>query len=224
MPHSWPTIVIGYDTSSLLNASRCRRHDQRTHVLLVRSVRYKIRYCEYGNEETLSWKKIRRPEATTRSPPPVLHSVPKLFVSSPDEAPMPSEPDATADGSKPFAGMRPRSLCVDKTDARKEPSVKRDETASQSTTVVVDVVNPDILSVTAGRKLSWKEKLQARKTGASRPVDVADGVRILPKKQICLVPDFAAQRREQEGDNRLDKSEWRSKVAFGMGNSKKTDR
>lgn len=222
MHHKWPMNAIGHDKGSLFNASRCRHHDQRKHVLHVRSVRYKIRYCEYGNEETLSWKKIRRPEATGSSPP-VLHSVPKPFVSSPDKAPMPSEPDATAGISKPFAGMRPRSLCVDKTDAREEPLMKRDETASQSTTVVVDVVNPDILSVTPGRKLSWKEKLQARKTGASRPVDGADGVRILPKKQICLVPDFAAQRREQEGDNRLDKSEWRSKVAFGMGNSKKTD-
>lgn len=189
-------------------------------------VRYKIRYCEYGNEETISWKKIRRPEATARSSPPLLlvHSEPKPFVSSPDKAPMPREPDATADVSRPFAGMRPRSLCVDKTDAPKESSVKRDERASQDTAVSLDVVNPDILSVTPGRKLSWKEKLQARKTGASKPVDGADGVRIIPKKPICLVPDFAAQRREQEGDNRLDKSEWRSKVAFGMGNSKKPDR
>lgn len=185
-------------------------------------VRYKVRYCEYGNEETLSWKRIRRPEATVRPSPPAAPSVPEPVMSSPDKAPMSSEPDAMTDVSKPFAGMRPRSLCVDKIDARKEPSVKRDVTTSQDA-VAVDVVNPDILSVTSGRKLSWKEKLQARKAGASRPVGGADGVCILPKKQVSLVPDFAAQRRDQEGDNRLDKSEWRSKVVFGMGSSKRTD-
>ena len=49
-------------------------------------------------------------------------------------------------------------------------------------------------------------------------------MRILPKKHISLVPDFLGQRKEQEGEKMLDKSEWRSKVVFGMGGAKNTSR
>lgn len=138
-----------------------------------------------------------------------------------------SEPVLTEeDNSKPFAGMRPRSLCIEHEDPPKTDR-KINNDAESPSAAVVDVVNPVILSTAPGRKLSWKEKLQARKAGASSgsgPSGGADGVRILPKKEISLVPDFAAQRKEEEVKRVLDKSGWRSKVIFGMGGSKRHGR
>lgn len=189
--------------------------------------RYKVRYSEYGNEETISWTRIRRLEsaeavAASEEQTTVEATAvdPFKFPSTGDRS-VDKETAPPTDGeSKPFAGMRPRSLCVVKDSPRQEPEEKTDSyTPAES----ADVVNPVIRSATPGRKMSWKEKLQARKAGANESAG-ADGVRILPKKQISLVPDFLGQRKEQEGERMLDKSEWRSKVVFGMGGAKKTSR
>lgn len=139
-------------------------------------------------------------------------------MASPTKAPASTEPATiTDDASKPFAGMRPRSLCVDKNEPPKDQQ-QSDNDYTMSANGTADLVNPVILSAASGRKLSWKEKLQARRGPAAAGVA---GAKTLPKKTISLVPDFAAQRREQDGQNVLDKSELRTKVVFGMGSSKK---
>lgn len=190
--------------------------------------RYKVRYTEYGNEETIPWVRIRRLESaeavavseqTAAVKPPVAAAPFEFPPTSGDK----SESAPPADGeSKPFAGMRPRSLCVK--DA--PPSEPEEKLGIPSSAESADVVNPVIRCATPGRKMSWKEKLQARKAGAANESAGAgtDGVRILPKKQISLVPDFAGHRKKQEGEKLLDKSEWRTKVVFGMGSAKKTSR
>lgn len=186
-----------------------------------------MRYSDYGNEETISWTRIRRLESaeavaaseeqTTVQP---TAAAPFQFPSTIDRYVDKETAPPTDSECKPFAGMRPRSLCV-----VKDPPLQRTEEEQVSSTPPesADVVNPVIRSATPGRKMSWKEKLQARKAGANESAG-ADGVQILPKKQISLVPDFLGQRKEKEGEKMLDKSEWRSKVVFGMGGAKKTSR
>lgn len=184
-------------------------------------------YSEYGNEETISWTRIRRleyaeagaasEEQMTTEP---TAAAPFEFPSTIERAIDKNSSPPTDGESKPFAGMRPRSLCVVKDPPRQAMEEKQDTSTPAES---ADVVNPVIRSANPGRKMSWKEKLQARKAGANDSAG-AEGVRILPKKQISLVPDFLGQRKEQEGEKLLDKSEWRSKVVFGMGGAKKTSR
>lgn len=186
-----------------------------------------MRYSEYGNEETISWTRIRRLESaeavvaseeqTTVQP---TAAAPFQFPSTADTS-VDKETAPPTDGEcKQFAGMRPRSLCVIKDPPLQQTEEKQDSSAPPES---ADIVNPVIRSATPGRKMSWKEKLQARKAGGNESAG-ADGVRILPKKQISLVPDFLGQRKEQDGEKLLDKSEWRSKVVFGMGGAKKASR
>ncbi len=142
------------------------------------------------------------------------------------ETPRPPEEEA----APPFAGMRPRALCV---ESSSNPP-KRETQASGAAEAVetADVVNPVLLSAPpavnpAGRKLSWKDKLAARKKKAAGGAGGGEangggGVHVFPKKQISLVRDFAAERREQQEqvDRKMDKSEWRTKVAFGLSGKK----
>lgn len=184
--------------------------------------RYKVRYSEYGNEETISWKRIRRLESAEAVVAQEGQTTVEPTVAAPVETLLTIEREAAppTDGeSQPFAGMRPRSLCV-KDSPRQGAEEKQDSSTPAEN---ADVINPVVRSATPGRKMSWKQKLQARKAGASESAG-ADGVRILPKKHISLVPDFLGQRKEQEGEKMLDKSEWRSKVVFGMGGAKNTSR
>lgn len=134
-----------------------------------------------------------------------------------ETAPSEEEIAAPADEAPPpFAGMRPRALCVEnKSPRRPQTSEKHSVTQAGA----ADVVNAALRPAAPGRKLSWKDKLAARKSAVN--VQTAAGVHVLSKGQISLIPDFAAQRREQNVDTAMDKSEWRAKVAFGMGNSKR---
>lgn len=174
-------------------------------------------------------RRLEKPTQEIPSPsksPVQLTGAPPVGISMVGEAGA-STIDHEASQPLQFAGMRPRSLNVEKGTSI-EPPEKKQEAAKSSIVNADDVVNPAILSASAapGRKLSWKDKLKARKIGArsgkNGPPASEDGLRILPKKEISLVPDFAAQKREQQADKLLDKSEWRTKVVFGMGSSKRT--
>lgn len=130
------------------------------------------------------------------------------------------------EAAPPFAGMRPRALCVESNPPKRETQAGGADEAAETT----DVVNPVLLSAApnpAGRKLSWKDKLAARKKktaggAGGGEANGGSGVHVLPKKQVSLVRDFAAQRREQQEqvDRKMDKSEWRTKVAFGLPGKK----
>lgn len=177
--------------------------------------RYKVRYSAYGNAETLAWTRIRRTSEPGDSYPVSQAAVELETTSSEEEVAAPAD-----EAPPPFAGMRPRALCVENKSPPKPKASEKDNVAQAG---VADVVNPVLRSATPGRKLSWKDKLAARKSGVSgqAAAAAAAGVHVLPKKQISLIPDFAAQRREQEVDTAMDKSEWRTRVAFGMGNPKR---
>lgn len=169
--------------------------------IVYRLLRYKVRYTEYGNEETISWTRIRRLTGAD-----ALSPLPKSaeMETTPEE----ETQEPANDVPPPFAGMRPRALCV-------EQKVPPETNLGDEPAKVADVVNPVLRSGTSGRKLSWKEKLAARTTPR---VDLDQ-----KQKEISLVPDFAAQRMEQEVERAgMDKSEWRTKVAFGIGSSKKS--
>lgn len=125
-----------------------------------------------------------------------------------ETAPAEETQEPANDVPPPFAGMRPRALCV-------EQKVPPETNLGDEPAKVADIVNPVLRSEASGRKLSWKEKVAARNT---KRVNLDQ-----KKKEISLVPDFAAQRREQEVERAgMDKSEWRTKVAFGMSSSKKS--
>lgn len=184
--------------------------------------RYKVRYSEYGNEETVAWTRIKRLQSAEQ---PAPLSIPAVEPQMPSQEQAESPPPA-GDAPPPFAGMRPRALCVESYDPPKaQAACEGEEEADAAKTA--DVVNPVLLSAaTPGRKLSWKEKVAARKKagaggGAGGGGGGSCGVNVLPKKEISLVRDFAAQRREQAADRKMDKSEWRTRVAFGMGNAKR---
>lgn len=185
------------------------------HVYHIPSVcfRYKVRYTDYGNEETLSWKRIRRmcsPDVTTAKADgalatPIPQTVPQQVKIKPTESDKISES---------FAGMRPRSIRSEK-EEKKVP--EQDTTPEQPGDV--NVVNSTILSKVPGRKLSWREKLKTRKVTTHEGHESSTDVNP-PLKQISLVPDFSAQKREREANNMLDKSNWRAKVVFGIGEKK----
>lgn len=123
-----------------------------------------------------------------------------------------------------FAGLRPRSLGVEHSEPQSRLPAEQSKQMLTDEAVADVVINPSLLpSNKPGRKLSWKEKLQARTVAVGSG---ANSARTIAKKQISLVPDYAAaaQRRERQVDQSLDKSEWRSKVVFGMGGSKAGDR
>lgn len=192
--------------------------------------RYKVRYTDYGNEETISWTRIKRLRSVQASPQPLAPELTSPPISSVEAVPPPPErPPQHTDGeaseisSVAFAGLRPRSLGVEHSATQSRlPEEPNEQVSSQDANA--DVINPSLLSSSGqGKRLSWKEKLQARKAGAGSS---ADGSVSVSKKQISLVPDFAAaaQKRAQQVDTRLDKSEWRSKVVFGIGSSKASDR
>jgi len=201
-------------------------------LLATLCCRYKVRYSEYGNEETIAWTRLKRLAETPPPPPPTVTqpTVAEVRIPRPPtERETPQQAEEEIEAAPPFAGMRPRALCV---ESNKNPS-KREAQASGAGEAVVetaDVVNPVLLSATpnpAGRKLSWKDKLAARKKkaaggGAGGEANGGGGVHVLPKKQVSLVRDFAAQRREQQEqvDRKMDKSEWRTKVAFGLTGKK----
>lgn len=157
------------------------------------------------------------------TPAPLSQPAVEPQLPSPEQA---EAPPAADDAPPPFAGMRPRALCVENYEPPKAQASGRDggdDAAAQA----ADVVNPVLLSAAPpGRKLSWKEKLAARKKAGSGGKDEGGsgvgGVNVLPKKEISLVRDFAAQRREQAEDGKMDKSEWRTRVAFGIGNAKRS--
>lgn len=195
----------------------------RSRCIIRVSLRYKVRYFEYNNEETLSWTRIRLPpESPAQVPSPsIMSAALEEAVPSPTIAQAANVSRESSEVSPSFAGMRPRSICVEKN----EPVQRAPEAQSgvDLDALGTAVVNPVLLSSNPGRKLSWKQKLQARKTGPAGP-ETANIHVGLPKKQISLVPDFAAQRREQEPARCLDNSEWRCKVVFGMGGFKGSDR
>lgn len=181
--------------------------------------RCKVRYSEYSNEETLSWTRIRRIE----SPPAQILLEPQPAAALPEEDlaadarnVSPESTEATDEVPLAFAGMRPRSLCVEREMPAKAPLGHGDDVTALDADV--DVVNPVLFSSPPGRKMSWKEKLRAKKAATS------DGTLVHEKKQVSLVPDFAAKRRKDQQDYVLDQSELRTKVVFGMGSSKKTYR
>lgn len=193
--------------------------------------RYKVRYTDYGNEETISWTRIKRPQSVEASSQPPAPEVTAPPVSSVEAVPRTLERPPQHTGkevsevpSVAFAGLRPRSVGVEHSATQSRlPEEPIKQVPSEDTNA--DVINPSLLSSSGqGKKLSWKEKLQARKAGAGQ--SSADGSPPVSKKQISLVPDFAAaaQKRAQQVDTRLDKSEWRSKVVFGIKGSKAIDR
>lgn len=122
--------------------------------------------------------------------------------------------------------MRPRAMCVENYAPPKTQDSEEGDAAAAAQEAA-DVVNPVLLSAAPpGRKLSWKEKLAARKKAGGggaggKGEGASSGVNVLPKKEISLVQDFAAQRREQAVENKMDKSEWRTRVAFGIGSAKR---
>lgn len=175
--------------------------------------RYKVRYSAYGNEETLPWTKIRR----TNEPSQADSCSVNQEAVEPETAPSKEDVAAPAnEAPPPFAGMRPRALCVEK-EIPPTPQASEKDTSAQAG--AADVVNAALRSAAPGRKLSWKDKLAARKSGVSGQASA--GVHVLPKKEVSLIPNFAAQRKDQEVDTAMDKSEWRTRVAFGMGKSKR---
>lgn len=194
-------------------------------------LRYKVRFLEYGNEETISWTRIRRVESPEPQSAPSASEVASVQAADPPSAKY-AAPDAgsassgmqsiepTDVASGYFAGLRPRSLGADHNE--RTHGLAELNTPTTSNEAFAHVVNPGLLSLKPGKKLSWKEKLQARKTGAAE--SGIDGAPSVSKKKISLVPDYAAQRKQQDVDKSLDKSEWRSKVVFGMGGSKGSNR
>lgn len=156
------------------------------------------------------------------SQPPEEPKAPQTSTQQRAESPSPAE-----DAPPPFAGMRPRAMCVE--SYAPKPTTQAGDGEGDDAAHAADVVNPVLLSAApSGQKLSWKEKLAARKKagGAGKGEGGGGGagganVNVLPKKEISLVQDFAAQRREQAVDGKMDKSEWRTRVAFGIGNAKR---
>lgn len=199
--------------------------------------RYKVRYSEYGNEETVAWTRIKKLQSVEPPAPSSPPAVEPKMAASPEKAGAP--PPADDDAPPPFAGMRPRAMCVENyAPPKAQASAGEADDAAQAAAAAADVVNPALLSAAAaaapsGRKLSWKEKLAARKKaggaggkgeggGNSGAGGGGVNVNVLPKKEISLVQDFAAQRRrEQAVDGKMDKSEWRTRVAFGIGSAKR---
>lgn len=120
--------------------------------------------------------------------------------------------------SERFAGMRPRSI-----RSEKEEQKMSEQNTTPEQPGDVNVVNSTILSTAPGRKLSWREKLKTRKVTANEAHESSTDVNPL-QKQISLEPDFAAQKRGRGANNMLDKSDWRAKVVFGLGDSKKKER
>lgn len=110
-----------------------------------------------------------------------------------------------------FAGLRPRSVCVEK-DVTPTQMEQEKEVLDQCATTA-EVVNPTLLTAELGRKMTWKEKLQARKSEATMRSNNGGSN---PKKQVSLVPDFGSRKREEGDTKRLDGSMWRSKVTFGI--------
>lgn len=188
--------------------------------------RYKVRYSEYGNEETVAWTRLKKLKSAEPPAPSSQPPVEPKMPTSPEQQQAASPPLAE-DAPPPFAGMRPRAMCVENYSP-KPKAQQASEGDGDGAAQAADVVNPVLLSAApSGRKLSWKEKLAARKkaggTGKGGGGGGAGGVsvHVLPKKEVSLVQDFAAQRKEQAVDRKMDKSEWRTKVAFGIGNAKR---
>lgn len=171
-----------------------------------------MRYDQYGNEETIGWTRIRRLEHTSAECLSATEDEVELQIEDP-------KAEATARAEEtllPFAGMRPRQTRTDIIPENHPPGASPATDEKIKMPQVGDVVNPALRSVTAGRKMSWKDRVAAKKAGG-QPGVVAAGER---PKQISLVPDFTAQKREP-ADTAMDTSEWRTKVVFGMGSSKK---
>lgn len=188
--------------------------------------RYKVRYSEYGNEETVAWTRLKKNKSV--GPPSALSKPAVEQKISPEQAEAPS-PAEDAAAPPPFAGMRPRAMCVEKYAPPKAQATSEGGEGGD-TAQAADVVNPAVLLSAAppasGRRPSWKEKLAARKKSGGGAKGEGGGggvggVNVLQKKEISLVRDFAAQRREQAVDGKMDKSEWRTRVAFGIGNAKR---
>ncbi|CAM9666258.1 unnamed protein product [Scytosiphon promiscuus] len=172
--------------------------------------RYKVKYDEYGNEETVGWTRIRRldPAAAESCPAPVNQNVPD--VAEPE-----AETSLRADDTlPPFAGMRPRQTRVDVIQGN--PLANSGANDRKVLPEVGDVVNPTLRSATAGQKMSWKDRVAAKKAGAKE----AAAASVRPKKQISLVRDFETQSKER-ADTAMDTSQWRAKVVFGIGGSRK---
>lgn len=189
------------------------------------STRYKVHYCDYGNEETLPWRRIRR--ATVAS---VKSTSPK---SSQPAHPVTNTREATSvTASAPLTprGVMPRTSSPPTLPARTSPpegsttscgGKSSQHLGHENVTKTLDgspteVINPNLLSNTSGRKLSWKEKLRAKKADACAQPDKKESAPGANSEKVTLVPDFQAQKREHEAKHDLDTSKWRSKVTFGI--------
>lgn len=178
---------------------------------------------DYGNEETLPWKMIKQLNAATSIPLEVKPSDATEICAS--EVGVPSRSSAVSlgvsdsDESPSLAtGLVLPSLGVEEPQP---PSKDLAESPEQRDETRTDVVNPNILTSSRGRGMSWKQKIQAKKSGSSVGLESESrGISLLPTEMSLVL---GSKEPEQVSDGRgcLNNTQWRAKVAFGMkGNSR----